>query len=110
LPPAAAALKVPTPGIAVTPSTFRKALKDAGHEFLTGPVTELFPHLLRHACATHNYERGMSLWEIQKLLGHDRPTTTVNYMSTAQADPERACLAAAGRGAQRLRMDQGSLR
>ncbi|WP_204801179.1 tyrosine-type recombinase/integrase [Mycobacterium riyadhense] len=64
--------------------------------FLTGPVTELHPHLLRHACATHNYERGMSLWEVQKLLGHDRPTTTVSYLATAHADPETASLAAAG--------------
>ncbi|MFH9939118.1 hypothetical protein ACH4OT_07305 [Streptomyces murinus] len=28
---------------------------------LTGPVTDLFRHLLRHACATHNHERGMSM-------------------------------------------------
>ncbi|WP_275581132.1 site-specific integrase [Mycobacterium riyadhense] len=59
-------------------------------------MTELHPHLLRHACATHNYERGMSLWEVQKLLGHDRPTTTVSYLATAHADPETASLAAAG--------------
>jgi hypothetical protein len=23
----------------------------------------------------------MSLWEVQKLLGHDRPTTTVKYLN-----------------------------
>ncbi|MEV4078617.1 hypothetical protein [Nonomuraea fuscirosea] len=61
IPTAVAALNVPTPGLAVTPSTFRRALKVAGHRFLTGPVQELHPHLLRHAAATHNYERGMSL-------------------------------------------------
>jgi hypothetical protein len=44
-------LNVATPGIAVTPSTFRRTLKLAGYRFLTGPVTELHPHLLRHACA-----------------------------------------------------------
>jgi site-specific recombinase XerD len=103
-------LNVATPGIAVTPSTLRRTLKLAGHRFLTGPVTELHPHLLRHACATHNYERGMSLWEVQKLLGHDRPTTTVSYLATAHADPETAGLAAAGRAVQRLVMDKGSLR
>lgn len=54
IPSAVSALNVATPGIAVTPSTFRRALKTAGHRFLTGPVTELHPHLLRHACATHN--------------------------------------------------------
>ena len=104
------ALNVPVPGIAVTPSTFRRALKVAGERFLSGPVQHLHPHLLRHAAATHNYERGMSLWEVQKLLGHDRPTTTVSYLATAHADPEKASLAAAGRAVQRLTMDKGNLR
>jgi integrase/recombinase XerC len=85
------------------------ALKVAGHRFLTGPVRDLHPHLLRHA-ATHNYERGMSLWEVQKMLGHDRPTTTVAYLATACSDPERASLAASGPAIQRLVMDQGNLR
>jgi hypothetical protein len=75
-----------------------------------GPVLELHPHLLRHACATHNYEAGMSLWEVQKLLGHEWPTTTVRYLATATADPERACLVSASRAAQRLVMDKGNLR
>jgi integrase/recombinase XerC len=110
IPPAVAALTVAMPGVAVAPSTFRRALKTAGHRFLTGPVRDLHPHLLRHACATHNYQRGMSLWEVQKLLGHDRPTTTVQYLATAQADPEKAGLAAAGRAVQRLVMDKGNLR
>jgi integrase/recombinase XerC len=110
IPASVAALNVGAPGIAVTPSTFRRALKTAGGRFLTGPVAQLHPHLLRHACATHNYERGMSLWEVQKVLGHDRPTTTVSYLSTAHADPERASLAAAGRAVQRLVIDKGNLR
>lgn len=98
------------PGLAVTPSTFRRALAAAGGRFLSGPVRHLHPHLLRHAAATHNYERGMSLWEVQKMLGHDRPTTTVSYLATAHADPEQASLAAAGRAVQRLTMDKGNLR
>jgi len=110
IPTAVSALNVAAPGIAVTPSTFRHALKAAGHRFLSGPVQELHPHLLRHAAATHNYERGMSLWEVQKLLGHDRPTTTVSYLATAHADPEMASLAASGRAVQRLTMDKGNLR
>ena len=110
IPPAVSALNVATPGLAVTPATFRRALKIAGHRFLTGPVRDLHPHLLRHACATHRYERGMSLWEVQKLLGHDRPTTTVQYLATAHADPEKASLDAATRAVQRLVMDKGNLR
>jgi integrase len=110
IPGAVSALNVPVPGIAVTPSTFRRALGIAGARFLAGPVRHLHPHLLRHAAATHNYERGMSLWEVQKLLGHDRPTTTVSYLATAHADPEKAGLVAAGRAVQRLTMDKGNLR
>jgi integrase/recombinase XerC len=110
IPTAVSALNIPTPGLAVTPSTFRRVLTVAGSRFLTGPVQHLHPHLLRHAAATHNYERGMSLWEVQKMLGHDRPTTTVSYLATAHADPEKASLAAAGRAVQRLTMDKGNLR
>ncbi|MEU9321483.1 tyrosine-type recombinase/integrase, partial [Streptomyces sp. NPDC048295] len=101
----------PTPvAPAVTPSTFRRSLKGAGAEFLTGPVRELFPHLLRHACAAHNYENGMSLWEVQKLLGHIWATTTVRYLASVHADPEAAGRDASERAAQRLLLDQGNLR
>jgi integrase/recombinase XerC len=110
IPKAITALNMATAGLAVTPSTFRRTLRHAGQQFLTGPVTEIYPHLLRHACATHNYERGMGLWEVQKLLGHERPSTTVTYLSTAHADPEKASLAASGRAVQRLLVDQGNLR
>jgi integrase/recombinase XerC len=110
LPSAVAALHVPTSGLAVVPATFRRALKTAAHQHLPGPVRDLHPHLLRHACATHNYERGMTLWEVQKLLGHGRPTTTVRYLATAHAEPEQASLASASRAAQRLLVDKGSLR
>ncbi|MCA1701511.1 MAG: tyrosine-type recombinase/integrase, partial [Actinobacteria bacterium] len=35
------------------------------------PTEERFsPHALRHACATHNYERGVDLVAIQQMLGH----------------------------------------
>ncbi|MFB7559732.1 tyrosine-type recombinase/integrase [Streptomyces brevispora] len=43
----------------------------------------------RHACATHNYERGRSLWKVQKMLGHDRPTTTASYLATAHMRTRR---------------------
>ena len=95
---------------AVVPSTFRKALQVASSEHLPGPVRELYPHLLRHACATHNYEAGMSLWEVQKLLGHSWTTTTVRYISAAHADPELTSRESSNRAAQRLVMDKGNLR
>nr|WP_093802084.1 site-specific integrase [Streptomyces sp. Wb2n-11] len=94
----------------VTPSTFRKAVGRASDRYLTGPVSGLHPHLLRHACATHYYESGMSLWEVQKVLGHEWTTTTVRYVRTAQGDPELASMQAANRAVQRLQVDKGSLR
>jgi hypothetical protein len=64
---------------------YERSSYDEPHDrFLTGPVVHLHPHLLRHAAATHNYERGMTLWEVQKLLGHDRPTTTVSYLNSQE--------------------------
>ncbi|WP_281258633.1 tyrosine-type recombinase/integrase [Streptomyces phaeoluteigriseus] len=76
-----------------------------------GGLSSAVPHLLRHACATHNYERGMSLWEVQRLLGHWWSTTTVRYLLTAQGDPEQAARrASAERAGQRLVADTGSLR
>ncbi len=110
LPPSVAALNVDVPGMPMHASMFRAVLGRAAGQFLSGPVATLYPHLLRHACATHNYERGMGLWEVQKLLGHDRPSTTVTYLATAHADPESVSLAASGRAVQRLHVDQGSLR
>nr|WP_229886906.1 site-specific integrase [Streptomyces subrutilus] len=86
----------------VGPDMFRRALKIASHEYLRGPVTELFPHLLRHACATHNYESGMPLWDVQVLLGHIWPSTTVGYLATAKGDPERSSLESSRRAFRRL--------
>ncbi|WP_405825970.1 tyrosine-type recombinase/integrase [Streptomyces sp. NBC_01390] len=107
-PRAVAALNLPI-APAIGPSTFRQHLHDAAGNYLAGPVSDLYPHLLRHACATHNYERDMTLWEVQKVLGHDWATTTLRYMATAHADPEYANLAASSRAAQRLVMDKGNL-
>ncbi|MFF2819630.1 tyrosine-type recombinase/integrase [Kitasatospora cineracea] len=109
LPTAVAALNLPI-APSLDPSTFRRVLKTASAAYLTGPVTHLHPHLLRHACATHNYERGMTLWEVQKVLGHDWATTTVRYMASVHAEPEHANLAASARAAERLIMDKGNLR
>lgn len=101
LPAAIAALNMPV-APAVLPDTFRRALKTASKEHLKGSVTELFPHLLRHACATHNYESGMPLWDVQVLLGHVWASTTVGYLATAKGDPERQSLESSRRAVRRL--------
>jgi site-specific recombinase XerD len=47
-----------------------------------GPPDGRFsPHGLRHACATHNYERGVDLVAIQQMLGHWHVGTTMRYVS-----------------------------
>ncbi|MVO90247.1 tyrosine-type recombinase/integrase [Streptomyces sp. p1417] len=104
LPASIAALEMPV-APAVLPDTFRRALKIASREHLRGPVGELFPHLLRHACATHNYEAGMPLWDVQVLLGHTWATTTVGYLATAKGDPERQSLESSRRAVRRLTLE-----
>ncbi|MFJ9847596.1 tyrosine-type recombinase/integrase [Kitasatospora sp. NPDC101155] len=99
--PAVAVLNVPV-APALGPDAFRRALKAAAALYLPGPVRELFPHLLRHACAAHNYERGMPLWDVQRILGHIWATATVVYVSSVRADPERTSLESAHRAVRRL--------
>jgi integrase/recombinase XerD len=40
---------------------------------------EVTPHVLRHTWATLALQKGMSLAAVQKILGHDRLTTTAIY-------------------------------
>ena len=44
-----------------------------------GIVQRVYPHLLRHTVAQHLLERGMSLEELRKFLGHDDIKTTQIY-------------------------------
>lgn len=55
------------------------------------PAADRFtPHTLRHACATHNYERGVDLVAIQQMLGHWQIATTMRYVSPSATFVEDA--------------------
>jgi site-specific recombinase XerD len=56
-------------------------------------IEHLFPHRLRHTCATRLLNAGMDIVQIQKLLGHENLTTTMIYArvqdATVEADYRR---------------------
>jgi len=51
-------------------------------------VAPLFPHRLRHTCATRLLNAGMDIVHIQKLLGHEHLTTTMIYARVYDATVE----------------------
>jgi len=77
------------PYFALNPSWFvgprqaQKVVKRvANRAQLTQDVT---PHVLRHTWATLALQKGMSLAAVQKILGHDRLTTTAIYLNLTDA-------------------------
>lgn len=65
-------------------------LKKAGIEFLirkmmertSGVTTHVTPHIFRHTTATTALDRGMSIVNVSRLLGHTRVETTMEYITT----------------------------
>jgi site-specific recombinase XerD len=86
----------------ITPEAFRLPLKAAAKAHLLGPVRELTPHVLRHACASRLYADGLSLVAVQALLGHRWLTTTMVYVHVASDSIEAEYEAAAIRAADRF--------
>jgi site-specific recombinase XerD len=57
-------------------------------------IEHLYPHRLRHTCATRLLNAGMDIARIQKLLGHEQISTTMIYArvlgATVEADYRQA--------------------
>jgi len=69
---------------------FWKLGRRAGIEEIGDPAVskhrKLHPHVLRHSFAIHCIKRGMSIERLQKILGHQSPTTTSVYLQYSVAD------------------------
>ena len=48
--------------------------------------TKLHPHILRHSFSIHCVKHGMSIDRLQKILGHQSPTTTSVYLRYSVKD------------------------
>ena len=58
--------------------SIRKLCRNAGKR--AGIPGRVYPHLFRHACATHMLDNGADLRTIQVLLGHTDIRTTAKYL------------------------------
>jgi len=47
---------------------------------------KLHPHMLRHSFSIHCVKKGMAIERLQKILGHQSPTTTSVYLQYSVAD------------------------
>jgi len=66
------------PGRPLDDSGLRMVCRAAGKR--AGIGRPVFPHLFRHACATHMLDAGADLRTIQVLLGHSSIQTTARYL------------------------------
>lgn len=66
-------------------------LSKTGIEYIVGKIGKragigrnLYPHLIRHTTATDAINRGMSVAEVQKILGHEKLDTTMIYAKLSE--------------------------
>jgi len=66
------------------PRTIQRIIKRvANRAHVSRPVT---PHVLRHTFSVTAVQKGISLPALQRLLGHDRLTTTEIYLNLSPED------------------------
>jgi integrase len=63
----------------------RAGIKEIGDPAIS-QHRKVHPHHLRHSFAIHCIKRGMSIERLQKILGHQSPTTTSVYLQFSAAD------------------------
>ena len=63
----------------------RAGIKEIGDPAIS-KHRKLHPHHMRHSFAIHCIKRGMSIERLQKILGHQSPTTTSVYLQYSVAD------------------------
>ncbi len=80
----------------------RTGLGDAVGISLPRWTGRLSPHVLRHYCASHLYEQGMTLKAIQELMGHSWLSTTTQYIHVHSTHIETSWAAANQRTLERL--------
>lgn len=65
------------PVFAISRETVRRDLRRVA--YAAGVQRRVWPHLMRHTCATHTLEGGADLRVIQEQLGHSDPSMTARY-------------------------------
>ncbi len=56
---------------------------------LAGIAKQFSCHSLRHTCATHKAAKGLTPWQIQALLGHEKVETSLIYIHLATTDTRK---------------------
>jgi site-specific recombinase XerD len=56
---------------------------------LAGIAKQFSCHSLRHTCATHKAAKGLTPWQIQALLGHEKVETSLIYVHLATTDTRK---------------------
>jgi site-specific recombinase XerD len=64
-------------GTSLNPSSIRKLVKKY---YAKARVRKSGVHTLRHTFSAHNVNNGMSIADLQKILGHKKKETTLKYI------------------------------